>query len=279
MSLPFGRITGKNVVANGVPALSQIQLDYGASANPTFASNVAGADRGAGNIFIRGAYSAWGHTPPTGVFPGKTLALSFTITGITGGGNGEVASVPAVMCTRLQVVVPTYDPQQRNRVYYVVHFGPAGYDLAITTAAPPTDAAAPSFENVKGLGCSLSGTPLDGVQDMELDIRNLAQEDIDSSYNGIWYVPEGNIDWSFTVHRAVSALASLPTVNSVCPILMNVTPSLNWGINYGRVLTAGKAVFNRAQTRVLSHESVLEKCSYGTSSGSILNPAGTSLWP
>lgn len=278
MSLLYNRITGKNVVANGFPTLGHIKLDRGCTARPVFASNTqGGADRASGNLYIRGYYYAWGGYPPAGVFPGETFALTFTINGT------EVASATAVMCTGLEVFAPTYDPSQRNRCYYVVHFGPAGYDLVLTGAVP-TDTASPMFYNVKGLAATLDTVAQDGTQDMHLQIRNLAQESIDSSYNGIWYVPAGNIDWTFRYKRAIASLASLPAVNSIVTAGMEIqnssgtTPALAWALAYGRVITS-EGTYDRADEKTMTSEVVIEKCENGTDVGSIIDPLGVTQWP
>jgi len=278
MGLPYGRITGKNVVASGISTLGHIEMEREATSGPVFASNTGGgADRGEGNLRLAGNFWAWGHTPPAGVFPGSTFALAFTITGATSGLNGEVATVTAVMCTELEIVVLPYDPQQKNRVYYIAHFGPAGYDMTIATSAVPTDVASPSFYSTKGLGCTLNSVAQDGVQEMHLAFRNLANEEIDSTYNGIWYVPPGNLDWQFTYRRSNSAIGDIPIRNTIYTLGMQVETAKTWALPYGRVM-GDKAVYDRESEKVIATDIVIAKCMSGANKGSVTDPAGTVLW-
>ena len=250
-------------------------------------ANTGGADRWVGNVKLSGMIRALGHSPPSSVFPGQQFDLEATLTGITGSGNGEVISLingvtqepPGyVMCTKMEIHVPRYHPQQENLVYYVVHFGPGGSDIAISTTTPPTDTGTPAIFNVKGLGILLDGVAEDGVMESHLVITNSGVQEIDSSANGYWYTPRANIDWTLKYVRTYQNYAALPTPNAMGTVQQQVTSSLGWTLSYGRVLPV-RINPDRKKTSVLEAEVTIEKCENGTSMGSISTPAGVQMWP
>ena len=271
-------ITGKNVCANGFNTLGHVYIDRIVKANPIYdSSGQGGADRPTGNVDFEGYIMAWGRQPPTDIYPNKMFDMKFTLIGGTGASVGTGGAF--VMCTGLDVIVPTNDPKEENAVFYMLHFGAAGTDLTYggaVIAAPTTLTKYP----VQGLTMAIGGNPVDGVEHMQFSIhQQRGQAEPNSSTNGVCLRPVANLDYSFMYRIDVNAMSLLPTLNSiVAPIVMRTDGTNGWTASYGRVMQH-KGIFDHANSRLLAVDVTLSKCTSGTDVGSVLMPDGTKIWP
>lgn len=256
---------------NGVPNGGRVEIKRFVRAEPIFhSSGEGGADRAEGNIDFMGRYLAWGHTPQ--VFVDDTFTLAFTLDGTDSTG----LTANPVVCNGIDIVVPVFDPKQRNGVYYIVYFAACGVNLS---AGGATTGAAAAILSVKGLACTVAGAAQTAIQGMKLSFRANAEAYVDSSTGGIFTRPSGNLDWEFTCKRTIADLALAPALNSIGAMKMYVESAKSWDMSWGRVMGV-EGDFDPQDPNVLSVDITAEKCASAAGVvGTIVNPAGVTVWP
>jgi hypothetical protein len=267
------RRTGKDVAVNNIPTGGRLAFQRTVKANPIYHSGgQGGAERAEGNVDFVGSYWAWGHTPS--VFCNDRFTLAFTL---TGGGTESGLTAANVLCTGIDIVVPVFDPSARNGVYYIVYFGAGGTDL---TASAATAGATAQIFNVKGLACTVAGSAQTCIQSMKWSFRVDGEPFIDSCGNGVYDRPTGNLDWRFECRKTIDGMEDAPALNAVGAMQMEVTDALHWDATYGRVVGV-EGVFDPQSREVLGIDITAEKCALAATGavGTILNPAGATVWP
>lgn len=279
MSLDTDIILGRNVVVNNVSTLGGLRLDNRSEKSPVHASNLSGGvDRVCGIRKLQGYYWAYGDTPP--VFPNDLFSLSFTLNGAA----DTWAQNTSVRCRGIEVIADAYDERQENAVYYIVHFGGAGVDFTTGSGAAPTDSTQPAKYCTKGLGLKLDGVLQEYIAGMHLRVVAIADEDTNSTLNGIAFYPAGDIDWTFEYTQRVKQWPVTPALDSVVTIQMatQLTAGLAflryWELAFGQ-LASKESQFDRKTRKPLSVQRTYEKCTSGSDIGHIIDPAGTTQWP
>jgi hypothetical protein len=276
MSYTTDVLTGKSMVISGVSTAVAIEMALIDHTEPSFASNDSGgADRAPGNTDFMGTIRGFGNTMPAvtnPLFPNQTFTLDFTTDG------GTSVSVANTMVYGLDIWVPTYDPKEENWVEYRVHFCCGGTWPTFSVGSAPTDASNPTKYSVKGLGCAVAGTTIPYVRSQLLSIRSMAESSVNSSLNGIYARPLGNIDWTFRYTRELNSINQLGTLDTLGTIVMNCGNSQNWTLNYGRLIDIKHNV-ERGQRTPQTAQITYGKAINGTSVGSIIDPSSTQRWP
>lgn len=263
-------ITGKDVAVNGVPNGGRVDIQRTVKGSPlSHSSGSGGSDRPTGNIDFVGRYMAWGHTPQ--VFPNDIFALAFTLDG-SADSSGLGATV---RCLGTDIIVPPFDPRQRNGVYYLVYFGAHGADLA---AGGATTGAATAILSTKSLGCTIASAAQTAVQSMKLSFHVRAHKEPYLTSSGVFTRPSGDIDWRFQCRRNISSMALAPALNAIGALNMYVTDALSWDMTYGRVVDV-EGAFDR-QDRIRFIDIAAEKCEGADGAvGTIVTPGGVTVWP
>jgi hypothetical protein len=179
------------------------------------------------------------------------------------------------MCTWIDIIIPIFDPSKRNAIYHQVHFGACGYDFSAGGATAGVSVAPLS---PKSRDFSFNSADYTQSFGMMLSIRQVDSEpQVNSCTAGVYFRPSGNIDWEFRAGIHINSMASLPAMNTVGALVMEVEAAKNWTLNYGRVKNIQTEV-DRASGELIGAEITIGMCTLNGTAGSIVNPAGATEW-
>lgn len=270
----MGQITGLNAAIDGIPCISEFNLEIFDQDNAVACSNTAGGVlRTSANKDWSGVVLGFGSLPPK--LPGEL----FTFTGADSAGQGWVSEASGAIVDRAVIFCNT----KLSQLFYYYLFILGNGSLTPTGSLTITSSTIPNPDSVSGLGITIGSTAITDIGSWKLElIGNTAKPIWPGSASGWAKRGAGNIDAILTWEQYFNAVADVQVVNAVAEYKPYVSASTFWDLKWMQVSKVPpKYVVRNAQNEP---EYVVAECEArftgysGGVKGYIKKPGGATYW-